>query len=155
MQSMKLKGFSLIELMLAGAIFMIFASGVVGVLLLGLENDRLGEETTIATEYAFEGIEAVRSIRAKQFDDLILSDATGIIRDGNDWSLSGAENTFGKYTRVITIAEVRRDGDGNIDEHGGGVDPDTKKVTVTVSWSVTPTRPDSIVLETLFTRFNP
>lgn len=152
---MKLKGFSLIELMLAGAIFTVFASGIVGVLLLGLENDRLGEETSIATEYASEGIEAVRSIWAKHFDDLTLTIATGITRDDGDWKFSGEENVNGKYTRVIAVGEVRRDGSDDIDEHGGDVDPDTRKITVTVSWNVTPTRSNSVVLQTLLTRFKP
>lgn len=152
---MKLQGFSLIELMLAGAVFAVFASGVVGVLLFGLENDRLGEETAIATEYASEGIEAVRSIRAKDFDNLILTPETGITRDNDDWEFSGEENTNGKYTRVIAITAVNRDGDGDIDEDGGDADPDTRQVTVTVSWNVTPTRPNSIVLQTLLTRFKP
>ncbi len=153
---MKLKGFSLVELMLAGALFTLFASGMVEVLLFGLENDRLGEETTFATAYASEGIEAVRSIRAKRFDDLALSDATGIARnDSGDWHFSGNENTDGKYTRVIVIGPVNRDGSGDIDEQGGDTDPDTLKVTVTVSWQVTPTRPDSVILQTFLTRFKP
>lgn len=153
--SMKLHGFSLVELMLAGALFTLFASGVVEVILTGLENNRLGEETTIATEYASEGIEAVRSIRAKNFDDLTLSDATGIDRDSGDWRFAGSENTHGKYTRVIAVEPVNRDGNGDIDEHGGDTDPDTLKVIVTVSWRVTPTRPDSVVLQTFLTRFKP
>lgn len=152
---MKRQGFSLIELMLAGAVFAIFASGVVGVLLFGLENDRLGEETAIATEYASEGIEAVRSIRAKDFDDLTLTTATGITQDDGDWKFSGEENTDGKYTRVIAIEEMNRDGDGDIDEDGGDADSDTRRVTVTVSWRVTPTRPNSVVLRTILTRFKP
>lgn len=152
---MKLHGFSLIELMLAGALFTVFASGVVEVLLFGLETNRLGEETTIATEYASAGLEAVRSLSAKSFDDLTLTAATGVDRSSGAWVLSGSENTNGKYVRVITVTEVRRDGAGAIDEQGGSVDPDTKKVTVTVSWSVTPTRPDAVVLETYLTRFKP
>ncbi|MEI8097078.1 MAG: prepilin-type N-terminal cleavage/methylation domain-containing protein, partial [Candidatus Moraniibacteriota bacterium] len=59
------RGFSLIELLFAGALFAVFATGVVEVLLFGLETDRLGEETTIATEYASQGLEAVRSIKAQ------------------------------------------------------------------------------------------
>ncbi len=152
---MKRQGFSLIELMLAGAVFAVFASGVVGVLLFGLENDRLGEETAIATEYASEGIEAVRSIRAKDFDNLILTPETGITQDDGDWKFSGEENADGKYTRVIAIEEVNRDGDGDIDEDGGDEDPDTRQITVTVSWNVTPTRHNSVVLQSFLTRFKP
>lgn len=143
----------MIELLFAGAIFVIFATGIVEVLLFGLEADRLGEETTIATEYAVEGIEATRSLKAKNFDDVTVTAGTGIARVSGAWILSGSDDTFGKYTRTIAIEAVDRDGDGNIDESGGTADPDTKKVTVTVSWDVTPTRPDSVILGTFLTRW--
>lgn len=151
--NLKLKGFSLIELLFAGAIFVVFATGIIEVLLFGLETDRLGEETTIATQYAASGLEALRSLEAKNFNDLSITDATGIARDNGDWTLSGTNNTFGKYTRVIKIEEVRRSGDGNIDEGGGDADPDTKKVSVTVSWKVTPSRSNEVVLDTFLTRW--
>lgn len=147
------KGFSLIELLFAGAVFSVFATGIVEVLLFGLESDRLGEETTIATEYASQGVEAVRSIKAKNFDNLTETGATGVARVNNDWGFSGTENTNGKYTRVIAITSVNRGGDGNIDENGGNADADTKKVTVTVSWDVTSSRQNSIVLDTFFTHW--
>lgn len=150
-----MQGFSLIELLFAGAIFVIFATGIVEALLFGLEADRLGEETTIATEYALEGIEALRSLKAKNFDGVTVTAGTGLVRDNGDWILSGSADTFGKYTRTVVIEEVGRDGDGNIDESGGTADPDTKKAAVTVSWDVTPTRPDSVVLETFLTRWEP
>lgn len=143
----------MIELMLAGAVFAIFAAGIVEVLLFGIAADRLGEETTIATAYANEGIEAIRSIKAKNFDDLSVTGATGITRAIGDWIFSGQDNTFGKYTRVITIAEVNRDGTGVIDEGGGTMDPDTRKVTVIVSWNVTPARSNSVILDTFLTRW--
>lgn len=146
-------GFSLIELLLAGAVFAVFAAGIVEVLFFGLEADRLGEETTIATEYASASIEALRSIKAKNFDDLSVTSATGIARAGGNWILSGSDNTFGKYTRVISIEEVKRDGNGDIDENSGDTDSDTKKAIVTASWNVTPSRLDSVVLETFLTRW--
>lgn len=150
---MKLQGFSLIEIMLAGAVFAVFALGIIEVLLFGLEADRLGEETTIATEYASAGMEAVYSIKAKNFDDLVITSETGIANDNGNWALSGSDNEFGKYTRSIRIAEVNRDGDGNIEEDGGTADADTKKITVTVSWWKTPTQSDSVILETYVTRW--
>lgn len=152
-QKHQLSGFSLIELLFAGAIFSVFASGLVETLLFGLEADRLGEETTIAAEYANEGIEALRSIKAKNFDDLSITSATGVARENGEWILSGDDNAFGKYTRVIAIEEANRDGSGDIDESGGDVDADTKKAIVVVSWNVTPSRSDSVALETFFTRW--
>lgn len=149
----KEKGFSLIELLFAGALFTVFAWGIIEVLLTGLETDRLAEETTIATTYATEGIEATHSIRAKNFDDLTTTGATGITRDNGDWKFSGTSDTLGKYTRVIEVAEANRDGGGNIDETGGNSDSDTRKITVTVTWNVAPTRGNSIILATYLTRW--
>lgn len=153
MKKTQLSGFSLIELLFAGAIFSVFASGLVETLLFGLEADRLGEETTIAAEYASEGIEALRSIKAKNFDDLSITSATGVVRENGDWTLSGGDNTFGKYMRVIAIEEANRDGNGNIDESDGNADADTKKAIVTVLWNVTPSRTNSVVLETFLARW--
>ena len=147
-------GFSLIELMLAGALFVVFSWGVTEVLLAGLSTDRLGAETAVATEYANAGIEAVRSIKAKDFAALANTDATGVGRNNGEWEFAGSDNSTGKYTRVIAITDVNRNGDGTIDESGGDPDPDTKKVTVTVSFDVTTARSNSIAVETYLTRFN-
>lgn len=147
------KGFSLIELLFAGALFTVFAWGVIEVLLTGLETDRLAEETTIATVYATEGIDATRSIRATSFDDLVTTSGAGIAEDNGDWKFSGTSDVLGKYTRVIEVAEVNRDGDGDIDETGGDVDPDTRKVTATVTWNVTPMRENSVIFTTYLTRW--
>ena len=147
------KGFSLIELLFAGALFVVFAWGVVDVLLSSLEADRFGTETTIATEYATEGIEAVRSLTAKNFDTLEAMNETGIVSNNNEWEFSGTENMLEKYKRVITITEVKRNGDGAIAEDGGSVDSDSWKVTVTVSWNVVAERESSVSLDTYLTRY--
>ncbi len=149
----KEKGFSLIELLFAGALFTVFAWGVVEVLLTGLETDRLAEETAIATAYATEGIEAMRSIRAKSFDDLVTTDGTGITEEDGYWKLSGTSDVSGKYTRIIQIAGTNRDGDGDIDESEGSLDPDTYKVTAIVAWKVTRARENSVILTTYLTRW--
>lgn len=150
-------GFSIIEVLLAGALFAVFAWGVVSVLLTGLEMDQTGEALNVATHYATEGIEAARSIAAADFDTLTSIDATGIERVGGNWSFRGSstQDTFGIYTRVITIANVNRDNEGQIDESGGSEDPDTKRATVTVTFEAEPGRSQTVTLETFLTRFNP
>ncbi len=147
------KGFSLIELLLAGAIFSVSAWGMAEVLMSALTTDRLSEETAIASLYAEEGIEAVRSIRAGSFDALVETGSSGVAVSGDHWEFAGSEDTYGKYRRVIGVAEVRRDASGNIVESGGDADPDTRKVTATVTWNVTSSREDSVVLETYLTRW--
>jgi len=147
-------GFSVIEVMLAAALFIIFSSGIVTVVLQGFDANRLGDEESIASEYASEGIEAAISIKNQAFTNIVDTAGTGVIRNGSSvWAFSGANNTFGKYTRVITVTDVLRDVSGNIVASGGSLDPNTKKVTSTVSWNVSPTRNDSVVLSTYLTNW--
>lgn len=147
-------GFSVIELILTSAIFLIFSGGIIFVVLHGFDLNRLSEEETIANQYASEGIEAVRSIKNQNFSSLANAASTGIIRNGsNVWAFSGTNNINGKYTRTLAIASVNRDGSGNIVSSGGTTDPDTKKVTSTVSWNAGPTRNNSVILTTYLTNW--
>lgn len=148
----KKKGFSLVEILLAGSIFVVFAWGAVEVLLTSLTLNRLSEETTQAKEYATAGIEAVYSIKAHDFTSLQPMESTGIEREGENWIFSGEENTFDKYTRQMSITEVSRDEDGNIVESGGNIDTETYKVSVTVTWDFTSSRTNSVVLDTYLTQ---
>lgn len=151
-----MKGFSVIEVILAAAIFLVFASGIGTVVLVGFGGNRLGEEQTIATQFASEGIEAAKSIKNQAYSNLINSAGTGLAVSGGVWTFSGSNNQYGpsnKYTRVITVGDVQRDGSGNIVASGGSADNNTKKITSTVSWNVTPTRADSVVLTSYLTNF--
>ncbi len=148
------KGFSILEVLLAGAIFVVFSWGVIEVLLLGLTFDRYSQEMTLATAYATEGLEAVRAIRKSGFDHLQVTESSGIIAEDGTLRLGGEENRFDdKYVRTIAVRTVERGDDGSIVVSGGTVDEDTMRVTVTVTWSrgVDPNEP--IVLETYLTRW--
>lgn len=143
-----IKAFSIIEIIIAAALFIIFSSGAVGIILFGLDMNRLGGEQTIANQYASEGLEAIRSIKNQNFSNLVNTSATGISRSGGVWTLSGTNNTFDKYTRTISISDSQRDVMGNIVSSGGTIDPSTKIVISTVSWNVSGSRNNSVVLTT-------
>src|SRR3990167_7094154 len=146
-------GFSVIEIILAAALFMIIATGSITVILQGTDSNRLGEEQTVANQYATEGMEAVRSIKNQNFANLVNSAGTGVAQSGGVWIFSGTNNTntfnpVGKYTRAIKVESVYRDAvppAGNI-VTSGTLDPDTKKITSTVSWNFTPSRANSVQL---------
>lgn len=146
------KGFSVIEVILAAALFMIFSTGAMVVVLQGFDGNRLGEEETIANQYAAEGLEAVKSIKNQAFTNLTTSNATDVAPNGsNNWSFAGTQNIFnsGKdYTRVLTVNDVFRDLNGHIVTNGGTIDPLTKKVTSTVTWNASPTRNNTTILTT-------
>jgi hypothetical protein len=151
------QGFSLLEVILAVAIFIVFSTGAIVAVLSGLGANRLGTEYTIANQFAAEGIEAVQSIKNQSYANLINAAATGIARNGTTgvWEFSGANNTFTDgtktYTRVIKVESVSRDAappNGNIVASGGTTDNDTKKITSTVTWNFNTARPESISLVT-------
>lgn len=128
-------GFSVIEILLAAALFVIIAGGVIEVTLQGLQNNRGAQEQTQASQFLSEGFEAVRSIKQQGYANIINSAGTGVVISGGIWTFAGTNNTFGKFTRTITVGDVNRDGSGNIVASGGTLDPQTKKITITVTWN--------------------
>jgi len=150
----KERGFSVVEVILAAALFMILATGSIAVILQGLDSNRLGEEQAVASQFAAEGIEAVRSIKNQNFALLVNSLGTGTKRQDSVWAFFGNNNILNsKYTRVLTVSDVQRDGSGNIVASGGTLDKLAKKITSTVSWNFSPTRPNSIVLTSYLTDY--
>ncbi|MBI4079052.1 MAG: hypothetical protein HY429_02025 [Candidatus Levybacteria bacterium] len=150
-------GISVVEVILAVAIFMTFATGAIVVVLQGYGSNVLGAQETIASQFASEGIEAVKSIKNQGFTNLSTcgvncATGTGITKTGGVWVFSGVNNslTSGKtYTRTIKVEDVQRDAappNGNIVAVGGTVDPDSKKVTSTVTWNASPSRSNTITL---------
>lgn len=159
----KARGFSVLEVVLAASLFVIFATGSVIVIVQSYNANRLGEEQTIATQFATEGIEAAFSVKNQAYTNLTTVNATprGVQRNGttNVWEFlsDGTNNQFGpnnKYTRQVKVEAVSRDAApplGNIVASGGTLDPDTKKVTASVSWTVGPGRTNSVDLVRYFT----
>lgn len=138
------------EILIAGAIFLLFASGVVMSILGSLRNERYSEEEIQAISYAEEGLEAIRSLKKRDFSSVPYTDGSGIIRRNDGlWELSGPSDTSGRYTRTVVVEPVMRNGDGNIDTDGME-DPSTKKVTVTVRWMYD-NRPESFDISAYLT----
>jgi len=148
-----LHAFSLVEILLAVALFSVFSVGAISLILQGWQMARLAQEGSVAKEYASEGIEAARSIRNQNFAALVNTGSTGIVQSGGVWTFSGVNNTFdsSKFTRTIAITDVYRDVSGNILATGGTLDPLSKKVTSTVNWNISPTRADNSVISTYLT----
>lgn len=136
------RGFSIVEVILAVALFAVFAVGGTVALVSGLDANRLALEQVTATQYAQEGIEAMRSIKNQAFSSLAdtSSTTTGIARIGNVWAYSGLNNTFdsGRYERTITVSQA---------------DPNVKKVTAKVSWDFTAARPLDVTLTSYLTNW--
>ncbi len=150
------KGFSLVEVILAMALFMIFSSAVVKGLISGLDSNRLSGEQAKAKAYAVEGLEAIRSVRNQNFASLTNASPTpGVARVGNLWSYTGSNNVFDtKYNRTVVVSTVNRNASGDIvPAPTGTLDPNTKKVESKVSWNFTTARSEEVSLTTYLTNW--
>jgi len=139
MQKSKLQlnrcGQSIIEIIVAVGIFTLIASSIV-ILYLGSHSTNLRDtERLQADMYLQQGMEATRSIRDYNFSNL--TNGTHGLTDINTyWEFSGSSNTFGQFTRSITVADVQRNSSCVIVDSGGTIDNNSKKVTVTVTWDL-------------------
>lgn len=147
-------GQSVVEIVVALAIFLIIAGSSMVTILGALSISKLGEEEAQATMVAVEGLEAVASIKNQSWE--ILSEGTyGLTNTNGYWEFNGESDVdvSNKFTRSITISSVQRDGNGDIVGEGGTVDADTYAVTSTVNWDFSVSRQKEIEISTYLTNW--
>ena len=115
----KLKAFSLIEVILAIALFSLYSTSIIVFITHGEESIlRVGQKAK-ASFLAEEGIEATRAIRNENFENLI-DGSYGIDSVSGKWQLVSSPTQIDGFSREITISTV---------------DNNTKKITSKISWS--------------------
>src|SRR3989338_3985470 len=118
------QGFSLVEIILSTAVFVLLVTALVGAYLYGQEATALSGNRARATMLAEEGLEAARNIRDANFSNL--SDgAYGLTTTSNQWNLSGSSDATDIFTRSISISII---------------DMDRKSVVSNISWQQNPQR---------------
>ena len=121
-------GFSLVEALLAIALFGLLATVFAGAVWYGQETAVIAGQETRAALLAEERLAAVRSIRDEQFSNL--SDGTfGLAVQDGVWSFSGSSDSTGTFTRTVTITSL---------------DASTKEVTAEVTWAYSPERTGNV-----------
>lgn len=134
------KGVGLVEVIIGIAI--IVGSVLASFLYFSLAN-RIAKQSAETVQGALlveEGMEAVRVLRDRGFSEQIdsLSEDTDyylFFSDGT-WNATTTAQAVGSiFIRTFRLEGVMRDGNDDIVVSGGSVDPDTKEVTVNVSWS--------------------
>ena len=131
------EGFSLVEVILASAIFALLTTALVGAYLYGEEAAMLAGNRARAVFLAEEGLEAVRNIRDALYGNLV--DGTfGLATAGNQWIFSGSFDAQDIFTRQIAIASA-------------GIN--RKSVTASIVWQQNPQRIGQVSAVTHFTNW--
>lgn len=141
------RGFSVLEVILAVALFSIFSTTSVLLTLSSLRASLQGNQREVALAYAAEGIEIVRAIRSDSFGNLIDAAATGLHYDAGKWEAQGDFDSFEIYKRVVSIAPAQRDENGDIVSGAANDDANMKKVVSAVSWRDSSGQEVSVELE--------
>ena len=132
-----IRGFSIIEVILATALFVLIAIALTNILIYGEQSSASAGTRARAVFLAEEGLEAVRNIKDTSFSNLANGNY-GLAVSGSKWIFSGTSDTTGIFTRIINIATV---------------DSSRKTVTCTVTWQQTPQGTGSVVLTTRLTNW--
>ena len=133
------KGIGMVEIIVCLAIIAITFWGFLELVRYNLKIQQQSEAKLEAMNLAIEAMEAVRSIRDENWDNLAsLSLGTRYypIISGNKWALAATNPgpVNGVYDHWITLERVYRDSSDNISP-SGIEDPQTKKVAATVEWN--------------------
>ena len=141
-------GFTLIEAVVAITVFSLGVVALIGMSTIAKSTSEQGRDSVQVSNYLQEGIEAVRLLRNNSWNNVSTNGGYRLSAQAGQnppWQLvSGGSETIGKYSRSVAIATVRREdmdgsgtltaGDRIVATGGAFDDPDTKKVTVTITW---------------------
>ncbi len=129
-------GFSLVELLVAISFVSVIITAILTMNTFNASLWKANEDKTKAYFYASESLEAMKLIN---WSSLVNGDYHLVLQN-NAWTLvSGNETLENKYIRNINISSVQRQSSTNGHIYGdivasGFIDPDTKKITATITW---------------------
>ena len=131
-------GYMLVEVLVAFSIIVICIWSFMDVAQKSISLSSRSVHSTQATFLLEEGAEAVRIVRDNAWSGISsLTNGTTYYPtfSSPNWTLSTTANTVGIFTRTVTLSAVNRNASTQDIASSGTLDPSTKLVTVTVSWS--------------------
>ncbi|MFH1749952.1 MAG: hypothetical protein ABH837_03630 [bacterium] len=135
---MKLRSFTITELLIALAIFAVLASSIIYVIIDALEAGRASKDRSIASTLAQEGLEIIRNIRNRDYNQLT-NGTYGLTLSENQWILSPTPELIqDRFTREIIIDDYATN---------------KKLITSKISWELRPGRDLEINLESILSNW--
>ena len=114
----KKPAFGGVEILLAASILSLILVSLMGLLFYTQDAILSGNLSSRASLVAEEGLEAVSSIRDREFSNLI-EGLHGLSFSGGEWIFSGDSDQVGEFTRSITVSSISEN---------------VKKIAVLVTW---------------------
>ncbi len=133
----KLKGFSLVELILAIGIFSIIASFLVFLVLDSTRTYENLEKRATATHITKEIYSALKYLKAEEWFSIRVETDQGpkhIEYVDGKYNIAEGEITNDSITHSFSIELAQRDASGMLVEEGGAIDPHTRVVNISISW---------------------
>ncbi len=151
----KSKGFSLIEIVIAGAIIAVAFTAISAFLLFSRGVTLKIQRNTEAVKLAEQALEAVRKLRDDSWTNNIATLTNGTIYypsiSSNQWGLVTTNpSSSSYYTTTLVFSAVSRDSNDNITSSGTN-DPNSRKVVAKVTWTDAGNR--NVTLTTYITNF--
>ncbi|MBD3300461.1 MAG: hypothetical protein GF347_03860 [Candidatus Moranbacteria bacterium] len=129
-QNKKQRGFSVVEIILAGAILSFITTIIIASYLYGLKNIQYSSNRQKAISLAEECLEAIQNIRQQDFDNLT-EGTHGLTYVNNKWELNGDSDITEIFLRRVDI---------NV------IDSDTKQLVCNITWPQNGLPPGEVVL---------
>jgi len=135
MLSFRKNGQSLVEAVVALALFLVVISGSVVVSSRYLDTTIRANDLNEVQIIARESLEAVQSIAYNDWVDMVDGQYGLENQLTGSWEFQGTPDIVkDRYTRTVSVSAVERDIDCQIVGGGGSADEDTKLVTVVIAW---------------------
>jgi hypothetical protein len=135
-KNVRQKGQFIIEMLLAMALMLVILPSLSYVFIASREGKPAQEMRTHATQMLQETYEIMRSIRERGWSYVSANGTYHPVQSGSLWTLAAGSEAVNDFTRSIIISDVYRTTSGQIGTQAtGSLDPSTKLVTATVSWS--------------------
>jgi hypothetical protein len=124
------KGYSVIEVLLAGSILALAISGIVSALIVAQRNNQSNISQSQALAMAKEGMEALKSIRDRNYNELTNTNNAALSFNNNEWTIiTNPGPTVDQLTNPLRTRRITLT-DSNI--------PNSKLVKVTVTYQINP-----------------
>lgn len=126
----------IVELLVAIGLMLVILPPLTYIMIASRESKPMQDVRVAANTMLQETYEAMRSVRERGWSYVATNGTYHPVASGGVWGLSSGIEVAGDFTRQVTIGDVYRDSNGVIVASGGMLDPSTKKIDATISWTI-------------------